>query len=223
MAVATSATFVEEAVVLAVEEEVAGVTRVETAAVIETSETDEMTPHLFETTVAGSVIETGGIVNETASVDDAPHQDPEDRHPAEISETATSRSVSKPTVPDEAREMAARLVLGRPPRILPLAHSYTAEVVIAAEELRVAEEETGTVAEDGPFTMNGLILDSGVDLKKDVGAALVTETTGIITVSWIQICVLGMAQEMSVSSSLHGILATHPSAMCAQRSIGKDL
>lgn len=119
--------------------------------------------------------------------------------------------------------MADRLVLGRPPQTLPLAHSYTAEVVIAVEVHRVAGEETGTVAEDGLFTMNGLILDSGVDLKKDVGAALVTEMTGIITVSWIQICVLEMAQETSVSSSLHVILVTPPSAMCVQRSTDKAL
>lgn len=91
VAVATSATFEEEAAVPAAEEEVAGVTRAEIAAETETSGTDETTPHLFETTVAGSVIETGGIVNETVSVVDAPHRDPEDHHPAEISETATFR------------------------------------------------------------------------------------------------------------------------------------
>lgn len=74
-----------------VAEQVAGVMRAETEAVIEISGIEETTHHPSGTTVAGNVTEIGGIVNETVFVDDAPHQDPEDRHPAEISETATSR------------------------------------------------------------------------------------------------------------------------------------
>lgn len=71
----------------------AGETTAETADEIETpSETDERTSHLFETTVAGNVIETGGIAKETVSgVEDAHHQYRGGHHPAEISETVTCR------------------------------------------------------------------------------------------------------------------------------------
>lgn len=91
VAVATLAISEEGDVVAAVAEEVVGVMRAETAVVIEISGTEETIRHLSETTVAESVNEIGGIVNETVSVDDALLQVLEDRHPAEISETATSR------------------------------------------------------------------------------------------------------------------------------------
>lgn len=68
---------------------VAGATRVETVAVIETLETDETILHPFETTVVGSATEIGGIVTETLFVVDDPHQALEDPHPAEIFEIVT--------------------------------------------------------------------------------------------------------------------------------------
>lgn len=69
----------------------AGAMRAAIAVVIGTSETGEMTRHPSGATVAGNAIEIGGIVNETAFAADAPHQDLEDPHPAEISGTATCR------------------------------------------------------------------------------------------------------------------------------------
>lgn len=91
MAVATPVISEEEDAVAAVAEEVAGVMRAETAAVSEILGTEETTHRLSGTTVAGSVNEIGGTVNEIVSVDDAPRQAPGDRHPGEISETATFR------------------------------------------------------------------------------------------------------------------------------------
>lgn len=66
-----------------------GAMRVEIAAATETSEIDEMTLHHSETTVVGNAIEIGGIVTETRSGDGDHRRAPEDRHPAEISATAT--------------------------------------------------------------------------------------------------------------------------------------
>lgn len=81
----------EEEVVAGGAAVVAGVMRAETAVANETLGTEEMIRHHSVTTVAGSVTEIGGIVNETASGVDEHHPDLEDRPLAETSETATCR------------------------------------------------------------------------------------------------------------------------------------
>lgn len=73
------------------EARVIGATTAETEVETEISETEEMTPHHFEATVVESAIWAGETVKGTVSVADEPHQGPEDRHPAEISENANSR------------------------------------------------------------------------------------------------------------------------------------
>lgn len=66
----------------------AGETTVVIADETEILGTGAKTLHLFETTVAGSVIETGGIVTEIVSGEgDAHHQDRGDHHLAGIFET----------------------------------------------------------------------------------------------------------------------------------------
>lgn len=83
----------EEGVVAGVAEaaavEVAGATRAETVAATGTSETDETTLHLSETTVVGSVIGIGVIATETLFAADDHPQVLEDPHLAEISEIVT--------------------------------------------------------------------------------------------------------------------------------------
>lgn len=81
----------EAAAVVDEEARVIGVTTAEIEVETEISETEGMTHHHFEATVAESVTWAGVTGKGTASVVDERHQGPGDHHPAEISENANSK------------------------------------------------------------------------------------------------------------------------------------
>lgn len=104
--------------------------------------------------------------------------------------------------------MADLLVPGLHLQILHLAPNHTVGAAIAAEEHRVAEE-IGIVVEDVYSSTIDPTLDSGVDLKKVAGAALVTAMSATAIDSEIQTCVPGTIHETSVNSSHETYHATH--------------
>lgn len=185
----------EPAAAEAVGEE-AGVTRVETAAAKETSETEETIHHHSGPTVAGNVTGIGGIGKGIVFAGVDHHLGLEDHHLAETSETATSRLVSKLTGPGEGRETADHLAPGRHRQILHLPHKHIAGLDTAAVAAVLVAEEIGTEPDVLSWTTDRSP-DSEAGLRKVAGAA-VTATSAKTTGSPIQTRVLATTLERNV-------------------------